>query len=138
MVRETVFIGKKNGYTLWQETIERETENVRIVFQSTQEGEMAPNGYQYINFHMVFDIKIKYLHWKAYLVAGGHVIHTPDVITFSSMVIKDIVCISLIMAVLHDLELKATDVFNAYIIALNREKIWTVLSSEFGDDDGKH
>ena len=44
-----------NGNTLWQDAIEREMENVMIAFQVISEGEKAPNGYQYVNFHMVVD-----------------------------------------------------------------------------------
>ena len=39
----------------------------------------------------------------------------------------------LTMAVLHDLEVKAADALNAYVMALNREKI---LGPEFGDKAG--
>ena len=41
------------------------------------------------------------------------------------------------MAVLHDLEVKAADVLNAYVMVPNRKKIWTVLSTNLGDDAGK-
>ena len=34
----------------------------------------------------------------------------------------------------HDLDVKAADVLNAYVTAPNREKIWTVLGPEFGDN----
>ena len=37
----------------------------------------------------------------------------------------------------HNLEVEAADVLNAYVTALNCEKIWTVLGLEFGDDAGK-
>ena len=46
-------------------------------------------------------------------------------------------CIVLTMAALHDLEVKAADVLNAYVMAPNQEKIWTVLHPEFGYDAGK-
>ena len=41
------------------------------------------------------------------------------------------------MAVLHDLEVKAEDVLNAYVIAPSREKIWTVLSPELECNAGE-
>ena len=64
-------------------------------------------------------------------------IHTPDTITYSSVVMRETVCIALTMAMLHDLEVKAAEVLNAYVMAPNHEKIWTVLSPEFEDDAGK-
>ena len=41
------------------------------------------------------------------------------------------------MAALHDLEVKAADILNAFVLAPNREKIWTALGPQFGDDAAK-
>ena len=57
----------------------------------------------------------------------GHMTHKPDVVTYYSMVAKETLPITLTMAALLDLEVKATDVLNAYVTAPNREKLWTVL-----------
>ena len=40
--------------------------------------------------------------------------NTLDVITYSSVATRDSVCIALVMAVLHDLEVKAADVSVEY------------------------
>ena len=63
--------------------------------------------------------------------------HTPDTIMYSSVVMRETVCIALTMLALHDLEVKADNVLNAYVTAPNHEKIWRVLDLEFGDDAGK-
>ena len=70
-------------------------------------------------------------------MVGGHRTHTLDTIIYSSVVMRETVCITLTMVVLHDLEVKAADVLNAYVTAPNHEKIWTVLGQEFGDDVGE-
>ena len=44
MVDEAVDIDKKNGNTLWQDAIAKEMENVKIIFKSIPNCEMAPNG----------------------------------------------------------------------------------------------
>lgn len=44
---------------------------------------------------------------------------------------------ALIVAALNDLEVKVGDVMNAYITAPVKEKIWTTLGPEFGEDAGK-
>jgi len=44
---------------------------VSIAFSCLDEGKTAPPGYQYIQCHMIFDIKMD-LTRKARLVAGGH------------------------------------------------------------------
>ena len=41
------------------------------------------------------------------------------------------------MAALNDLEVKTTDIMNAYLTAPVTEKIWTWLGPEFGSDAGK-
>ena len=60
--------------------------------------------------------------------------HTPDTIAYSSVVTREIVCIALTVVVLHDLEVKAAEVSNAYVTAPNHEMIWTILDPEFGNN----
>ena len=43
--------------------------------------------------------------------------HTPDTVTYSSVVTRETVHIALTMAALHNLEVKAGDVLNAYVTA---------------------
>ena len=88
-VNKAYVIDKKNGNILWQDTIQKEMENVKITFQIIPEGDLPPNGFQYVNCHMIFDIKMENFQRKAYLVAGGHMTHTLDTITYSSVVMRD-------------------------------------------------
>ena len=96
-------------------------ENLKIAFQIKLEGERPTDGYWYVNFCVVFDIKMEDYGRKACLVVGGHMTNTLDVITYSSVVTRETVCIALTMVALHDLEFKASDVLNAYVIAPNKE-----------------
>ena len=86
---------------------------------------------------MVFDIKMEDFCRKAHLVAGVHMTHTLETITYSSIITGETVHIALTMAELHNLEVKAAGILTAYVMTPNREKIWTVLASEFGDNAGK-
>ena len=133
-VKVAIAISKKNGNTLWQDVIQKEMKNVKVAFQIIPKGEKPPNGFQHVNCHMVFDIKMEDFHRKACLVMGGHVTHTLDVIMYSSVVPRETVCIAFRMTMLHDLDVTSADVLNAYVMTPKREKIWTVLSPEFGDD----
>ena len=72
---------------------------------------------------MLVDIKMEDFHRKACLVAGGHMAHSMDVATFSTVAIKETVCIALSMAALHDLDIKVVDIFRNYMTAFNRKKI---------------
>ena len=97
--------------------------NVKVMLQTIPDHENPPNGFWYINCHMVFDIKMENLQRKVCQVGGGHMAHTLDAITCSSVVTRETVCIALTMEVLHDLEVKGEDVLNANLMAPNREKI---------------
>ena len=72
---------------------------------------------------------MEYFQGKAHLVARGHMTHTMDVITYSSVVMRETLCIAPNMAALYDLMVKAADTLNAYETTPNREKIWTVVGS---------
>ena len=59
-----------------------------------------------VNFHMIFNIKMEDFLRKACLVMGGHVTHALDIITYSSVVLREIVSIALTTAVFHELGAK--------------------------------
>ena len=63
--------------------------------------------------------------------------HAMETISYSKVVTREFVCIALTMAGLHDLEVKAANVLNAYVMAPNHEQIWTVLSPSFVNNAGK-
>ena len=100
-------------------------------------GEKVPNHYQLVNCHMVFGIKMEDICRKACIVEGGHATHTPDVITYSSVVASERVWIALTMAALHDLKVKGADALRPYVMTPNSKKIWTMLGPEIGDDTDK-
>ena len=53
------------------------------------------------------------------------------------MISRESVRIALLLAALNDLEVKAADIMNAYIIAPVEEMIWRIIGPEFGADQGK-
>ena len=94
-------------------------------------------GYQQIRCHWIFDIKMDgRCTRKARLVAGGHTTNPPSSTTYSSVVSRDSVRIAFLIAALHELDIWAADIGNAYLNAPCREKIWTVAGTEFGSDKG--
>ncbi len=70
-------------------------------------------------------------------MAGGHLTKAPATITYASVVSRETVHLTLTFTSLNDLEVKVGDVLNAYITALVKEKVWTILGPEFGHDSGK-
>ena len=100
MVNEAYAVDEKDGNTLWQDAVQKEMENVKIALQIIS---MRSHLIMYVNCHMVLDIKMEDFKRKACLVVGDHMTHTPDVITYSSVVTRETVHIALNMALLHDL-----------------------------------
>ena len=77
---------------------------------------------------MIFDVNLDGFRRKARLVAGGHQTETPaSVLTYASVVSRETVRISFTIAALNDLQVKASDVQNAYLTAPCAEKIYTLL-----------
>ena len=62
---------------------------------------------------------------------------TPAVVTFVSVVSRETVRITITIAALNDLEVKASDVMNTFLTAPCTENIWTTIGPEFGVDVGK-
>lgn len=136
-VEDAKRLDDENGNTLWQDSIAKEMEAVRVAFKLLNGGEEPPPGYQQIRCHMIFTVKIEDFRRKARHVAGGHTTEAPATITYASVVSRETVRIALTLAALNDLEVKASDIQNAYLTAPCAEKIWTILGPEFGADAGK-
>ncbi len=105
-VAEAYTLDKKNGNTLWADSIAKEMKNVRIAFKILANGDKVPIGFQRMRCHMIFDIKMEDLRRKSRLVAGGHMTDAPATTTFVSMVSRETVRIALTLAGLNDLQVK--------------------------------
>ena len=120
-------LDKNNGNYLWIYGISKEIYAVVIAFKLLDEGDNPPPTYMEIIFHMSFYIKMEDFCQKARYVAGGHATVAPSTLTYAIVVSRESVRIALTLAVLHDLEVKTSDIQNAYFTAPCLEKIWTTL-----------
>ena len=142
-VKRALKIDKENGNTFWKDAIDKEISSVRVAFQVVDSEEDIPQNSQYIECHMVFDVKMEVdktgtFRRKARLVAGGHqTTITDNVPTYASVVSRETVRIALTIAALNDLQVKTADIKNAYLTARCTEVIHTRLGPEFGPDEGK-
>ena len=64
-VAEAYAIDKRNSNTLWTDSITKEMKNVQIAFKILANGDMVPVGYQRMQCHMIFDVKMEDFCWKA-------------------------------------------------------------------------
>jgi hypothetical protein len=137
-VERALQIDRELGNTLWRDAIAKEMSAVRVAFKILNDGQEPPVGYQFMKCHMVFDIKLDGFKRKARIVAGGHMTEAPPAVaTFASVVSRETVRLAFTIVALNDLEVKASDVQNAYLTAPCEKRIWTQLGPEFGPDHGK-
>ena len=83
--------------------IEKEIGTIDIAIEFPKDNK-APIGYQKIDCHMIFDVKMT-LQRKARFGAGGHQAEPTKDITFASVVSRDSICLAFLVAALNDLEL---------------------------------
>ena len=136
-VAEAIELDRKNNNTLWKDAIAKEMSKVRIAFKVLGEDEEITKNYQYIQCHLIFEVKLDGFIRKARFVANGTPTYVPPILTYASVVSRDTVCIALTIAALNGLEVKTSDIENAFITAPNDELSWTILGPEFGVEAGK-
>ena len=137
-LRQALEIDKENGNTLWEDSARKEMGDVQIAFNFLDDDNVIPPGYTEVKqSHLIFTIKMEDFRRKSRYVAGGHTVDAPATLTYASVVSRETVRIALTMAALNDLEVKASDIQNAYLTAPCSEKLWLRCGSEFGPNSGK-
>ena len=59
-VKEALILDDKTGTDLWQKAIEKEMKNVMPAFTFLEQDDKVPIGYQHIDCHMIFDVKMDF------------------------------------------------------------------------------
>ena len=136
-VADALRIDKENGDDRWEKAIAKEMGKVRIAFKILSPGESIPVGHSFIGVHMIFDVKMENFQFKARLVANGNETGAPASLTYASVVSRESVRIALTIAALNQLDVKTSDVENAFLTAPTEEKLYTILGPEFGPDEGE-
>jgi hypothetical protein len=121
---------RESGTDFWQRAIEKEMNNIACAFDFPADGK-APVGFQKIDCHMIFDVKMT-LERKARYVAGGHQTEPTRDITFASVVSRDSIRLAFLIAALNDLEVLSADISGAYLNANAAEKVYTIAGKKFG------
>ena len=131
-VAEALQMDRESGTDFWTRAIEKELKTIDCALEFPKDGK-APVGYQTINCHMIFDVKMT-LERKARFVAGGHQTEPPKDITFASVVSHDSIRLAFLVAALNDQEILSADISGAYLNAKAAEKVYTIAGKEFGTD----
>ena len=85
MVKHAISIDERNHHS------KRDQKGEDCILDLTN-GKKAPNSFQNINCHAMFDVKIEDFRRKACLVPGGHKSQTLGLIIYSSKVTRETTC----------------------------------------------
>ena len=124
-------IDKENDNTFWQEAIAKEMYNVSIAFKILEDNENLPVGYSKTSGHLVFDVKMDFTR-KARWVKDGHKHPDPESSSYAGVVSRESIRIMLTWAALHEVDIMAADIRNAYLQAPTSEKHYVICGLEFG------
>ena len=137
-IKESLDSDKENNNNIWRDSI---CKDMKKINKAVEEYEGDPSdlvGYQEINGHMIFDVKIgENFRHKPRFVADDHKTKTPTSVTYRTVVARDSVRIYMKISDLNYLEVPAENVDNAFLTAPFREKLWTQTGTEFGITEGK-
>ena len=105
--------------------------NVHIVFNFIGNDANIPVGFQQIRCHLVFDIKMEFIH-KARLVLEGHTTEVTEMSNYSSVVSRESVHIAMVVTALNNLKIEAGEIQNAYLTASCLEKYTLSMDRNYG------
>ena len=128
-----VQLDKRNGNRLWQEATQLEMDQQKEykTYKDLGYHAKAPDGYNKIRVHIVWDVKHDGRH-KARLVADGNLTEVPLSSVYSGVVSLKGVRLALFLSELNSLETWCTDIGNAYLEANTKEKVYIKAGPEFG------
>ena len=109
---------------------------MRIAFDIRDGTHEISPGYSHVELMVISDIKLGVTK-KAQLVARRNRTETPVSLTYSSVVSRESVRITFLMAVLNKIDIFMFEIGNAYLNAKIIEKLYIYAGPEFGADEEK-
>ena len=124
-MKDAMEMDRINQNTMWTDALNKEMKKAKVAYE-VQEGVQAEDarkgkipsltGYQEIRCHIIFDVKMDFT-WKARFVADGSQTMTPSAVCYSSVVSRESVRLAFLVAALHNLNVFARNISNAYLNA---------------------
>ncbi|KAL7551889.1 hypothetical protein ACHAWF_015100, partial [Thalassiosira exigua] len=139
---EALRIDKETGTDFWELAMIKEMVKAKVSYELVDgctpekvRSEKVPalKGHQEVSCHIIFNIKMDFTR-KARFVANCSTADMPSALTYSSIVLRDSVRISLLVAALNVLDIFTCDIGNAYLNAPCKEHIWFVAGHECGHE----
>ena len=130
-VDHAIEIDRRNGNTLWQDSMAKEMYNVSVAFKILENDEHLPVGYTESSGHLIFDVKMNFER-KSRWVKDGHKSPDPETSSYAGVVSRESIRIMLTYAALMEVDVVAADIRNAYLQAPTSEKHFIYCGPEFG------
>ena len=133
--RHALKIDAEDGKGLWKKAMQTEINQLMEygTFKVLGEKEPAPEGYKFIPYHCIYDVKFDGRR-KCRLVAGGHMTEPSTEEIFSGVVSMETVRTTFVIARRNGLEVVAGDVGNAFLNGWTKEKVYFRAGPEFGPE----
>ena len=134
--KHALLVDKANGNTLWEEAMNKEAKGLLDfhTFKILNENERPPQGYHFVPLHACYNCKVDGRR-KCRIVANGGMAPIPvDNDLYAGVVTIDVVRLLVLVGIVNDLEIIATDISQAYLHGVTREKLYTRAGPEFGKE----
>ena len=134
---EAMALDKKNGNRYWEEAEETEIGQILAydTFKDLGKKGRPPIGYKKIRMHLIYDVKHDGRR-KCRCVAGGHLTGPPLDSVYSPVVSIRGLRIVIFLAELNKSKIWCTDIGNAYLESITKEKVYIIAGPEFGELEG--
>ena len=137
-MKEAKAIDQENGNYLWEEAVFMEMTNNPVPFEHYEGNNSDLVEYEEITGPFIFDVKQSdNFRRKASFVTDGHLVDTPETLTYSTVVSRESVRILLLADDLNDLKTMVSDMQNYFLSSENIEKHWIRAGPKFGSEQGK-
>ena len=134
--QHAIELDKKNGNDKWKECTALEMNQLKEYDTFRDYGNSKPpSDYQEIMVHLVYAVKHDG-RFKARLVANGNLTDIPIESVYSGVVSLRGLRLILFLSELNGLETWSTDIGNAYLEAVTKEKVFIIAGPEFGKLEG--
>ena len=109
-------IDLKNGDTLWFDGIAKNKYNLLVALNILKDNDSPPPGWTKSSGHWVFDVKMDFMKISIW-VKDGNRTSDPETSIYAGIVSRKSICILFTYVALHEVDVTADDIKNAYLQA---------------------
>lgn len=124
-------IDKANQNTFWKDAIQKKMKNNGVAFDVLDHDKNVPVGWKKAPGHTIFDVKIDFTR-KACWVLDVHKTANPEGSTYTGVVSRESVRITLIYSALSGIDVFCADIKNVYLQAPASQKDYIICGPKFG------